>query len=114
MKQKMKKMMTLGLAVTVAAATLSGCGGSKAPSEGTASGSEQAAEGEKVLKFGCQMYSDGLIDPAAQTNCAWNAMRYGITEALFKFDDNMNVVPWLAESYEVSEDHKTWTIKLKD
>ena len=45
MKQKMKKMMTLGLAVTVAAATLSGCGGSKAPSEGTASGSEQAAEG---------------------------------------------------------------------
>ena len=87
MKQKMKKMMTLGLAVTVAAATLSGCGGSKAPSEGTASGSEQAAEGEKVLKFGCQMYSDGLIDPAAQTNCAWNAMRYGITEALFKFDD---------------------------
>ena len=114
MKQKMKKMMTLGLAVTVAAAALSGCGGSKAPSEGTASGSEQAAGGEKVLKFGCQMYSDGLIDPAAQINCAWNAMRYGITEALFKFDDNMNVVPWLAESYEVSDDHKTWTIKLKD
>ena len=40
-------------------------------------------------------------------------MRYGVTEALFKFDDQMNVEPWLAESCDISDDHKTWTIKLK-
>ncbi len=65
-----------------------------------------------TLTFGCQMYSDGMIDPIAQTNCAWNAMRYGISECLFKFDDAMNPQPWLAESYE-TEDYKTWTITLK-
>jgi len=28
------------------------------------------ADDEKVLTFGCQMYSDGLINPASQINCA--------------------------------------------
>ena len=32
----------------------------------------------------------------------------------FKFNDEMVAEPWLADSYEVSEDSKTWTIKLKD
>lgn len=68
----------------------------------------------KTLNFGCQMYSDGLINPAAQTNTAWNCMRFGVAEALFKFNDNMEVEPWLAESYEVSDDRQTWTIKIKN
>lgn len=73
-----------------------------------------SADDEKVLRFGCQNYGDGLIDPTNQINAAWNCMRYGIGEALFKFNDEMETEPWLAESYEVSDDHLTWTIKLKD
>ncbi|MBQ8964803.1 MAG: ABC transporter substrate-binding protein [Clostridia bacterium] len=69
---------------------------------------------EKVLTFGCQMYSDGLVNPASQINCAWNCMRYGISESLFKFNDNMEIEPWLAESYEVNEDSTVWTIKLRE
>ena len=69
---------------------------------------------EKVLNFGCQMYSDGLLNPAAQINCAWNCMRYGISEGLFKFNDNMEIEPWLAESWEANEDSTVWTIKLRD
>lgn len=75
---------------------------------------EASATAGKTLTFGCQMYSDGLIDPSAQINCAWNCMRFGVSEALFKFNDNMETVPWLAESYEVSDDRQTWTIKIKD
>lgn len=60
------------------------------------------------------MYTDGLIDPAHDINTAWNCMRYGVGEALFKFNDEMVAEPWLADSYEVSDDFKTWTIKLKD
>ena len=73
-----------------------------------------SAADEKVLTFGCQMYSDGLVNPAAQTNCAWNCMRFGIGEALFKFNDNMEIEPWLAESWEANEDSTVWTIKLRD
>ena len=78
-----------------------------------AAGTAFAAD-EKVLTFGCQMYSDGLINPASQTNCAWNCMRFGVGEALFKFNDNMEIEPWLAESYEANEDSTVWTIVIRD
>jgi len=38
-------------------------------------------------------------------------MRYGVTECLVKFDDSMTLQPWLAESCDISDEHKTWTIK---
>jgi len=41
-------------------------------------------------------------------------MRYGITEGLFKFNDNMEVEPWLADSYTVNDEHTEWVITLKD
>ena len=63
-----------------------------------------ASAEEKVLNFGCAMYTDGMVNSALDENSGWNAMRYGIAEALFKFDDSMEVVPWLAESYEVNDD----------
>ncbi|MBQ7370857.1 MAG: ABC transporter substrate-binding protein [Blautia sp.] len=77
-------------------------------------GSTTPAYAAGTLTFGCQNYGGGGVDPAEQINTAWNAMRYGVTECLFKFTDSMEVEPWLAESYEVSDDHTTWTIKLKD
>ena len=76
-------------------------------------GASMAHAEDKTLNFGIQMYSDGLIDPTAQTNACWNCMRYGIGETLFKFDDSMTPNPWLAEKAE-TEDYITWVITLKD
>lgn len=42
----------------------------------------QAKGDEKVLNFGCQMYTDGCVNSANDENSGWNAMRYGIAEAL--------------------------------
>ena len=111
MKKNMKKLLALGLAVVMGAAMLTGCGSS---SGGSGESTSADAGGEKTLKFGCQMYSDGVIDPMNDINGAWNCMRFGVGEALFKFNDEMVAEPWLAESYEASEDCTTWTIKLKD
>ena len=41
-------------------------------------------------------------------------MRWGITETLYKFNDDATLSPWLADSYEVSDDHKTWTFHIRD
>lgn len=117
MKKTWKRTLSLGITAALAAGMLAGCGGSAdtAGSAGTSGTQSSAgADGEKVLTFGCQNYGDGLVDPTNQTNAAWNLMRYGVGEALFKFNDNMEVEPWLAESYEVTDDHLTWTIKLRD
>ena len=111
MKSKLKKVLALSMAATLAAGMLAGCGGSDSKES---KGGGSSSDSGKVLTFGCQNYGDGKIDPTDQTNAAWNLMRYGIGEALFKFNDSMEVEGWLAESCEVSDDHLTWTIKLKD
>ena len=104
----MKRAIALVLALLMFAA-LFGCGKKEESSK-----TESGKTAEKTLTFGCQMYSDGMICPWMQTNCAWNCMRYGISESLFKFDDNSQPQPWLAESIESTADHLTWTIKIKD
>ena len=110
----MKRILALILCVLMLAALMAGCSGSSGGGETPANpgksdgGSKPAAE--KTLTFGCQMYSDGMIAPWMQTNCAWNCMRYGISESLFEFDDNSQPIPCLAESITSSDDHLTWTI----
>ena len=124
----MRKAAAIFLSVVMGVSLLAGCGGSSSSSAastaestaastaaGTADSTAQpaaSASGEKVLTFGCQMYGDGLIDPTNQINAAWNCMRFGIGETLFKFDDSMSVQPWLAEKAD-TEDYVTWVITLK-
>ncbi len=101
-----KKAAALIAAGILTCGLVAGCGGG--------GGDKKADSGKaKVLTFGCQMYSDGLIDPSLQTNTAWNCSRFGIGQTLFKFDDNVKAVPQLAESATPSDGNKTWTFKLK-
>ena len=114
MRKNIKKLLVLGLCIALGTTMLTACGSSqKTESDSTAAQTADAG-GEKVLNFGCQMYSDGVVDPAYDTNAAWNCMRYGIGEALFKFNDEMVAEPFLAESAEHSDDYKTWTVTIKD
>ena len=92
-------MITLGM--------LGGCG-----SAGDSTGNANAS-GENHLNFGCYVYSTSF-DPAAYQNASWQGMRWGITETLYRFNDDSTIRPWLSDSYEVSEDHKTWTFHIRD
>ena len=40
----------------------------------------------------------------------WSTIRYGIGETLFKFNEHMELEPWLAESFEQVDDY---TVKIK-
>ncbi|WP_371067612.1 ABC transporter substrate-binding protein [Selenomonas sp. oral taxon 137] len=93
-------MLTAALAVCVSAAVLTGCGGG-----------DKAAD-TKTLKIGVTNFADSL-DPT-ENFFGWVVMRYGIGEALVKFDEKMNPSPWLAESWQVSDDKLTWTFKIRD
>lgn len=68
-------------------------------------------ESKEELVFGTTISTKGL-DPANGYN-GWFLVRYGIGETLFKLNEKMEIVPWLAESYEKLDD-KTWKIKIKD
>ena len=82
-----KKCISLILA---AALMLAGCGGEASDNSSSDSPASAASTGDKkVLTFGCQMYTDGIVNTVTDENGGWNAMRYGITEGLFKFNDSM-------------------------
>ncbi|MCD8019344.1 MAG: ABC transporter substrate-binding protein [Clostridiales bacterium] len=115
--RKLKKLATIALTAVMAASLLTGCGGSSSSgsddSTGSGSSSSSSSESSSTLKFGCLNYSESL-DPANMINAAWANSRYGIGECLFKFNDDMTVEETLCDSYEVSDDHITWTLHIRE
>ena len=105
----MKKLVALMLAATMTIATFVGCGASNKEEK-------QASTGSKVFVFGDTTFNaeneEATIDPH-DTYCGWPAVRYGVGETLFKFNDSMELEPWIAESYENIDD-LTWKVTLKD
>ncbi len=73
---------------------------------------ETAAAGGGTLRFGVTNFADSL--ETTDNYFGWVVMRYGLGECLVKFDKKMNAVPWLAESWEISDDKLTWTFKIDD
>ena len=50
--------------------------------------------------------------PATDGRSLWYAIL--VYDSLLIYDENLNLIPWLAESYEVSEDGKTITFVLRE
>lgn len=97
--KKLWKAISLSLCGILTAGIIAGCG------------SENTVD-KTTLKFGVTNFADTL-EPT-QNYFGWVVMRYAIGECLAKFDEKMNVQPWLAESWFISDDHLTWTFKIRD
>ena len=74
------------------------------------------ADKEKTFVYGTTGYSEEMGDAGLNPHdnySGWSALRYGVGETLFKYNDNMEVEPWLATDYEFVDD-TTVKIKLRD
>ena len=104
MNNKFKYLIT---ALLGAALLVSGCG---------SDAGKPAKEKGKVFHYGTMAYGPAMQNASTDphdTYCGWSTIRYGVGETLFKFDNEMNVQPWLAESYEQMDEH-TLKIHLHD
>lgn len=116
-----RKSLALLLAVAMFAGTLTGCGGSLGSSETTTEKTEQKEETadsgeEKVFHYGTTAYGVEMGNTGLNPHdnySGWSAVRYGVGETLFKFNENMELEPWLADSYEQVDEY-TVKITLKD
>lgn len=99
----MKKLVknSAALAMIGLLALTAGCGDSG-----------KGAANKDTLKFGVTNFADSL--ETTDNFFGWVVMRYGLGECLVRFDDEMNAVPWLAESWQISDDKLTWTFKIND
>ncbi|MCR5099563.1 MAG: ABC transporter substrate-binding protein [Lachnospiraceae bacterium] len=118
----MKKTLALLLACTMTFG-LFGCGGNNASTqsassdEGTAAETEAPAEvetsedsGDNILRTAASFAYPSL--DVHKEYYGWYTSIYGISESLFKFDENSTVVPCLAK--EAVADGILWTITLND
>ncbi|MDO5154252.1 MAG: ABC transporter substrate-binding protein [Eubacteriales bacterium] len=127
--KKLQKLTALMLSVLLVAGVMAGCGGSgsgdstaNVPAAGNREDevNQQAYEatrdtsGTRTMTFGIQNYGGGGIDPAKEINCAWNVSRYGVGECLFMFDNAMNVVNTLCDTYTVNDAHTEWVFHIRE
>ena len=124
----MKRWIAVLLTLALICGTLAACGGA---SDTPATQATQSANGredevnqqayeatqdtslDRTMTFGIQEYGIG-IDPAQEINTAWNCSRYGVGECLFKFDNSMNVVGTLCDSYTVNDAHTEWVFHIRE
>ena len=74
------------------------------------------ADKEKTFVYGTTGYSEEMGDAGLNPHDNYSggsALRYGVGETLFKYNDNMEVEPWLATDYEFVDD-TTVKITLRD
>ena len=108
MKRKLCAIM-LAAAMTV---SLAACGGSGSTGGGAGGASSGEASANSVdVQVGP---TPETIDPALNSAVDGANMILHAFEGLLKFDENNDIVPGLAESYDVSDDGLTYTFHLRD
>ena len=102
------------LSLFLALPLLVGCGGTDEGGSNANGGSEASGD---VVSGGIYRFNepDGIktLDPVALGDAPSHHVVNQIAETLVDFDGDLNLVPELAESWEVSEDGKTYTYHLR-
>ena len=118
-----KRILTLLAAVCLLSAVLSGCGGGS--QNGTTGTTDQstantqtegpaarAAAGE--LNVGIAQDLDSSLDPHKTVKAGTREVMFNVFEGLMKPTPDGDLIPAVAESYTVSDDHKTYTFTLRE
>ncbi|GAA4719661.1 ABC transporter substrate-binding protein [Brevibacillus fulvus] len=110
---------TLATVILGSMVALAGCGGQSSapttPSSGAANSDagSAATAGKKVLNIALKADPPSM-DPMASTSLYDRQVQNSIYDKLFDISPEGKIVPALVDSYEVSEDGKTYTFTLKE
>ena len=126
MKKSFKQILALGLAVVMATSMLAGCGGKSGNSDSTGnststdgnaatdtSGSDSATKSDGVLDIGYSSMLESL------TPFRGNTLRNApfitqVFESLAVVNENREMEPWVAKSWETNDDGFTYNIEIWD
>ena len=108
----LKKSLVLLLVLMLAVTTLAGCGQKPAEQGGEQPQGETPEVTEKILKVGV-MSNPPKLDPVFATDTSSARVIYQIFETLVDYDNDGNVQPLLAESWDISDDGLEYIFHLK-
>lgn len=110
--RKRKLLLLTTILVFSLSIIVAGCSTSKKADAGLNSGEIQSAE-ENVFTFGLATAPDTL-DPHVSGMAVSARVIKNTFETLVEIDHNNEVVPLLAEDWELADDNKTYTFKLRE
>lgn len=102
----LKNMLSSVAVLLTSTALLTGCGGTSTPDQSSV----------KTFVYGTTAYGTAMENAGLNPHdsyCGWSAVRYGVGETLFRFNENMELEPWLATDYKQLDDY-TLQINLRD
>ena len=115
----MKKFLAIALTATLAAG-ITACGGSDSASTGDAAATGDTSTGDAAAT--AEPTAGGTFrtveaNPYASIDVhkdyySWHTQFYGMSQSLFRIEDDMSITPWLADSY--TTEGNSMTITLKD
>ncbi len=119
---KLKRFLSCALASTMMLSALASCssgGGDTGTGSGTAGGGSTVSTAQSGSKDPTTlMVAQGAdaksLNPQASNDSVSSAVSKQIYNTLFSQDEDMNITPALAESYELLEDGKVLKLKLRE
>lgn len=110
-----KKLLALFLALVMVGAVLPGCGdGSKDPGgQGNNGKTGEPVKGGEIT-VGIAQDLDDSLDPHQTVAAGTREVLFNIFEGLVKPNSNGEMIPAVAEKYELSEDGTTYTFTLRE
>ena len=109
-----KRIFAAALAAAMLCAVLSGCSGSSSSSAAASSASESAAPQANEITVGIAQDLDESLDPHLAVAAGTKEVMFNVFEGLMKPTSDGDLTPAIAESYDISEDGKTYTFHLRD
>ncbi|AOR23990.1 peptide ABC transporter substrate-binding protein [Clostridium taeniosporum] len=103
-KNKLKKLLSLTLALTLGLTVFAGCGKST---------DNQTKSNEQVMTYNLNA-DPKTLDPALNNSLDGGIMLVNTFEGLCKLDKNDKAIPGVAEKWDVSEDGTVYTFHLRD
>ncbi|WP_332631927.1 nickel ABC transporter substrate-binding protein [Halalkalibacter flavus] len=102
-----QKQLMMYLVFAMILAFVTGCNSGEDPSsQGESEISSETGDKSITLLFS---FASTTIDPHQD----WMGVRAGIAETLVKVDEDLDIKPWLAESWEQNDD-RTWTFTIRE
>lgn len=111
MKKRRIRMLALGLCMSLALGGLAGCGKKEESKTETKADSDSGSKAE--VNIALTTDPDNL-DASRADDTAKNAVILEVQETLVRFDENGELQPAGAESWDVSEDGLVYTFHLRD
>lgn len=113
-EKNMKKLVSLFLSLTMVCAVLCGCGGGSSNGDEGSNGLQNGRRDSNEIVVAIAQDLEDSLDPHAAAAAGTREVLFNIYEGLVKTGPDGELIPALAERYDISEDGLEYTFTLRE